>query len=745
MLSTGVSDGHSNRFRFADFDGIDELEWYVVAVHYAHVTDGTGERFFLWKGADAGSGAGWGIGMTTGELLRVRHRTSGGSNQVASADVYYAVEGGNPIHSLMVAFNKAAGYVRVYQDAALFESISFSDAIGDAAGGLRIGAAQDTSGPAMILGQIMLWANKLSEMPFTTANLDAMAQLYDAGKSIPNPDYLRYWIRGTNATTIINEITREEATIDGTVTLSSNPTVDAYFTEQPYTPAWRDSGSRRLRRDRFPVFVYDAQLNASGAQYEIADDVGLVPFGLPRAASHIRQDGDLVRSGQPIYSLVGGITFDPNTFRHGIELEDLEHIAATIWVTYKLPYEVDTGQDGLAQIDTGAVKTFSRNNDGWVRDANGLLVKVGAGYEKLNHIGYASEDGRRNLLTNSALQNGAAGWTGTTGFSTTQLFFKDLESYPEMHVVGNGEHREQTFSVVTVDGAHRFQIWHFDQTNGILRWRLQRDTDSWYWNDTTGAWQASEVFNALPQVDENTQVYSSFPIDCDQDEDWTLRIDCTGSGSDSSWVGQVDLQNTRYALSPIVTDETGDREELEDTLAYVVDGDADRQIVYARRHTVRLTYYCWQDVDVVPDDAQLALYYCQYGADEDESIVGYYTKPAGSSARFVMEARQGGSIVATAYKEWDIARGDSLELEFRLVDETGDELQLKARTMSVLVNGERGIDDQLPASYSTAEDHTELMVGAAPAALGMNRANGIVSDLDVQQLCVPDESALAVR
>jgi len=384
-------------------------------------------------------------------------------------------------------------------------------------------------------------------------------------------------------------------------------------------------------------------------------------------------------------------------------------------------------------------------------------VKIGAGIEKMNHVGYLSEDGRRNVIPNSAIQNSGAGWSGSfSAFVTTSIIegfkaFRDIDNFPAVLLLRNAEYAERTVAVLTADGPHRFGVVHYVgfaalPPSAFAVWRLQRDTDSFYWNDTTGGWQAGEIFNQLPpQYGVFVHRHSNHPIDCDQDENWTIRIKEGTENDDAVLIAQIDIQNTRYRLTPIVTPESGGLDEQEDLLKYVVEDDAARQLVYARRHSVRVLYTPLQDEADLADDDQLALFYAQWGASPSECIVAYYTRPTGLAARFVVDAVQGGSVVASAYKEHDIVREVPVEIHCRLVDETGEELKLRSRTLSLQVDGEKGVDAGLPAGFSISETRTELWLGYADSSFGTQRANGFIADLDAQQLALPDESALAAR
>ncbi|MEE9360850.1 MAG: hypothetical protein V3U85_10245 [Hyphomicrobium sp.] len=757
MLNFGTSDAHSNRVTWPDDDVLDGVDWYVFGTFYEMLTAAASGRYFFGKGNSTSSAGYWPGGINTGEQYRVRHYQGGAGTTNNFSTVLFAVD--STVYSVMIYWNGTV--LRLYKNGVLFEpNDSFTKAVGGNANAIRLGAAAaDGLGPALKLGHPMFWTGQQAASPFTESQVDAMAALYNLGQAIPQPNHLKLWVKGTTAGTIINEITQEVGTKSGTVTFTADA-VDAYFQGETFVPMYRDIASREIRRNRFAGLVHEAPLGPEVAGWEIGDPINYAHYGIPRAASLIgdRENDGMVKSGQPVYCFLTGVRFNPATRAHIAILEEAEHLMATFWSTFKLPGAINTDQDGLAQIDTGTSKTFNRSTPAWLQESGNELATVGSGYEKMNHQGFWAEDARKNLLLNSNFGDTSITtvWTDQTGDGTgsaeaDDLLFVDRVKYPRALLIVKGtgvSYWQQTsVAVLTADGKHRVQIWHREtrDVGDICSWRLQRSSDSWYWNDATPAWQSGSVWNDLANNPDWGVDYSE-PIDVPGNTNFTLHIGIqTGSTGDETLIGQADIQNTHFALSPLVTDSAGAFTSVADALKFSVAADATRQVVYAGRNTFRMVFEANQNAGDLEDDEVLTCFYAQFGSTVANYLAGYYEKPSGGNARFVFEMQRSSSVDAQAIFEIDIVRGTVYEVEFRLTDNSGDELGLRARTLSVLVDGVRGTDAQASGDLSTAEAQTELWWGHADSSLGWLRCNNIIADADVQQRAVPDEEALAVR
>ena len=754
MIDYGTTDAHSNRVYFADSNLFDAPNWYVFFT-YIELLATAGNPRWLWsKGADGGAGNGWFLGMNGSERLQVRHRRPGGT-AVSSTNVQLTVD--STVHSIGFAFDKNSDYIRFYEDGVFVDSGSLNVQPGGNSDTMTLGNDGGGNGPAVKLGHSMLWIGSQADTPFSLSQLAQIAALYHTGEVIPQPNHLKLWVQGDQVTTILNEITQEVATKAGTINATSDA-VDGYFSGEPLVPMYREILSRELRRSRFSSLVHSIPLDATAAAWEIGDDVRLAHHGLPRAASLIanRAQDQMVQSGQPIYCILTGLRFNPGTLEHTVQLEEAEHIMTTFWSTFKLPGGIDTRRDGLAQIGQGASKTFERNMPGWLQQSDGMLAEVGAGLEKMNHQGFLSEGPRKNLLLNSNFAGGLTSvWTdqsaggGSNAAETDALLFVDSVAYPRVLKLTSGTadswHEQASISVLSADGNHRIQIWHKELATGYtLSWALQRDSDTQWWNDSTKAWQTTKVWNDLSTITEWGVHYSN-PITVSGNQDWKLQVGQQGGiGGAEILVGQVDVQNTHLACSPLVTSSTEAFTGTGDSLKYIVEDDAARQVIYAKRNTARVTLVANQNAADLEDGDILPIFYGQFGSNTNNYLHAYYEKPSSGNARFVYEMQRSGSSDAKAFQEIDMVRGTSYELAFRLTDNSGEELGLRARTLSVLVDGVRGTDARASGDLSTTEGDTELWWGYSNLTDSL-RCNNVLADADVSQRVLPDEEILAMR
>jgi hypothetical protein len=111
--------------------------------------------------------------------------------------------------------------------------------------------------------------------------------------------------------------------------------------------------------------------------------------------------------------------------------------------------------------------------------------------------------------------NGGSGLTPTT--ETTEGIFWATARVTQLNMVLEQDPTptvvksiSQTYSV---SDEQTFSLWHRDDAGAILKWRRQRAFDGYYWNDTTGAWQAAPFDNLLPESGAGTIArFTSKPI-----------------------------------------------------------------------------------------------------------------------------------------------------------------------------------------------------------------------------------------
>jgi hypothetical protein len=504
-----------------------------------------------------------------------------------------------------------------------------------------------------------------------------------------------------------------------------NDLTTSLWTEVDYIPlevfieAFREVWSRKLKRSRFEEVTYDLKVPIKFITLELLDDLSVSHFSIPRAESLISNminDG-MTKKWQRLYALNVQQRINLNNMSMVLSFSDNEPYICTFWSTEKLPFAVNEDFDGLAQIDVGSLRSFTRNSNAWVTQNDGQVVTVEPGREKMNHVGFITDEQRTTQILNSNFQDGIASiWTtvlngGTVANDTSTLLFKDSANYPNSALITRGAGGE-TFlrqGGLTIDGLTSFRTATFDYlddgTGGRTSWWLQRSTDSWWWNDTTEAWQNTRAENRLPlvtSIDGDNRAVSK-PIIEAAAATWTIEIGISTTGTSSGDVVnifQVDLVEGPYVVERIVTDNSATVTTERDEKKFVLDssGETQRQIWPSDRGTNRLTYRPSNDGSRLQDGDKLALAYGQIG---DTSNYGYvtYQKLVGENVRFAFERYEAATLISRATKEISVVRNTEYEIAARW---TSDDNELDLITEQLDHTAFDGTND----TYTLAGDFT---------------------------------------
>lgn len=745
MLDYGTTDDHTNVSEFADDDRIEAPTPTNYSVAFFFRFRNTMANFRNpWSKIESGV-AGYGMEVrnqsgSSDDEFRTRHtKVTGGA---ASDTTEMVISPGFPdteTHSLVVTWDGSNH--RYYLDGALHTTNAFTgnSVVEDSGVGLNLGN-NDThdNGAPIALGHFMLWIN-------TVLTVVDVAQ-YNDGKTIPRASKLTYWIPGTENPPI-EKLTQVTATNSGTVALLAD-SVDAFFQGEPLVPAYREIASRILRRDRFPAPVYKVPAGPEMADLEIGNFVSLAHWGTPRAESLIvdREVDQMTETGQGILGYVTGITYNPASLQHTIEVEDFELSLHSFWSTFKMPDGTEDNRSGIAERNIGATKTFTRDQSAWIPQSDGKLARIGPGVEKFNHQGIWLEKERANLVLNSNFHDTSITtiWTSTivNGGATAEetdpalLLFRDSVLYPRIAKITFGTSGftslKQTFAVLTADGDHKAQFWTRTDTGvETPRWRLQRSSDSFFFNNGTGAWQSVNIVNGLPTSAAWTQTFSNrIPVSSNQN--WTLEIGInTGTAGDIVYFGQIDTQNSAYNASPIVTDQFTALIQPEDFLSYEILGDATRQIAFADRHTMRMTYTALQDSNLMtPDEEVLGIWFHTwdtFASQQDILSVRYRVDLGVINPRFELLARlNGGSNTVVAFIEAQLIFGQEYQIA----------VILDGTKATLFVDGVWQ-DAVLSDVFPNTEADTFMVIAQGGA--------GIIADLEVIPRVLTSEEILAYR
>jgi len=683
MLSFGTTDNHSNRVSYGDVAAFDGVGTYTLAIFLRQLAaTPSSSRWMINKGGDASNYL-LVRAINVGNGIQVRHYDTAADSAIASAgfptvgttySFVFQVQGGTNTYS-------------IYRNAV---ALSMSDAVmaqnvGASANPITLGSLGSPSsgaGPPVALGHVMFWNGvKLSESEIYQ---------YHSGQSIPQIDKLSFWVKGT-AVPGKDEITQNTGSVTGTVSLLSDP-VDSYFTSNPFIPAWLEVFSRELRRRRFVEEPYTFDVPLEYLALEILDDLNVSHDSIPRAASILANIDDhcLAEKWRAMYGFNAVQYIDLNdkpSMR--IVVPNLEPFICYAWSTDMLPYAVTDEYDGLAQIDQGATWYIERSSSAWVQQADGLIATLPSGVARIGSAGHLPCSGSENPIQNSTFKYDAGGppyfpgWTlvggGSFNGDTGNLLFVDDDTYPNSINITKGAgdtYVEQgSLSVNSSDGSRTLDLYYHsykDIYSGILSFQIERPGPQ-YWNDSTPGWQGGSVWNNLADASLWTH-FSSQPISTPATESWTLRLGIvTGSTSDVAEIGQVQLNEGRYALAPIPTT-VGNTYTTETDGRYFEfdDNSTENHRVCApmRCYTFRCRFVALNDYDRMADDDVLTAGYAQYDSSGDNYDLCCYEKPAGGNHRFAMKRYRHGTLEATAYKDTQISAGTEYEVAFRwLYDE----------------------------------------------------------------------------
>ena len=754
MLDYGSSDGHSNRIRFADDNTLDNADWYVVAFFFELLAACASQRFFGGKGTNTSTEDGWYHSMSASETFLARHINGGSATDSLASATPLTVDG--LVHGIVLAHDDAQSFMRFYLDGVLDIERALTSEIGANANGLRYGSSAAGVGVACRMGQIMVWAG-LGASAFSRDDLDALAALHYAGQTVPRPDLLKYWVKGDNATTTINEITGEVATEDGTVTLSAKAQ-DAYF--QPLTEQFRLIASHRLLRRRTEEPIVQISVpNYVGAALELMDLVNVAHESLPASATKLSgiADHGLVNNWRRYIARVVGIEPVPMEQIYKLTLKDHEASMASFWSTDQLPTGTNQQYEGLARLDLGAQRVTTRASVAYLEQANDVAYvlqngedgnyfrSVAVGLEKMNHLGSLAEESTQNPVLNSIAISGQTSWTevengGTIGLGQTQLAFPVALTFQNFSIQrpdnANDTYQHQTVAVLTANAYARVYLTYSDFSDDFQSaWFLQRSTDSFYWNNATPGWQSGLVWNALTNNHDGTLEriarFISEPVNIAADENWTLAYGLdsallpAGGGvthlySASILKGRLRFSEVPTAAAAVTT--------AKDTVRFV--RTALPQCVSALRGTLTLTVEAIQSSADLQDGEELCLFYWQY-ADADNYDAVLYEKQSAENARFSFIRVIGGVLDADAFLEVALAPGDIKTIRAIWTDETSSELDESPRLMRIYVDEVQGTDDTASNNHDAAEVDTEIWKGCAPDSTGYLRAMNYIRQIRV--------------
>jgi hypothetical protein len=201
-----------------------------------------------------------------------------------------------------------------------------------------------------------------------------------------------------------------------------------------------------------------------------------------------------------------------------LTMADLHDIYADLWSPLTVT-ALDTQQTGLALLDKGGNTGTTRSQVGYVQRSDGLWKACAAYQERFTETGVLVEQGgvgnEKHWLLNSTFSQGSGStftsWTNTTSGSaaiaesTTDYLIDEpgFQRSCRLTTTAAGENCYVSQGVTPASGGGtdcRVRVWYKNVSGSdALAMTIRRSSDSWYWNDSSGAWQAA-VYYVRPPV-----------------------------------------------------------------------------------------------------------------------------------------------------------------------------------------------------------------------------------------------------
>jgi hypothetical protein len=293
------------------------------------------------------------------------------------------------------------------------------------------------------------------------------------------------------------------------------PGMSTLFIEVDYVPApeqigpARVVGSQLLRLFRKPVATMQFSLPARYADVQVGDDLDITHAAIPHPTSGYGA-GDKVWERRIVRVMSSEFDMDSGTVN--IKAMDLRygHYLTNLWDTCETDEAPGGVDDGVARLDLGAGRTFTRASSAWVPDpSDGRVVALADNNAKLLYaFGTALENATTNLILNSDFHSGvASSWTRTgtgsggsaiTDDTSTRLFDTSVSSQSAVITTGNPNTVDTYLAQTVTASAQVNYVVSFDYKLGTATevcWRLQNSAGN-YLNWSTQSWGAS-VWNPV--------------------------------------------------------------------------------------------------------------------------------------------------------------------------------------------------------------------------------------------------------
>lgn len=290
----------------------------------------------------------------------------------------------------------------------------------------------------------------------------------------------------------------------------------SFYLEVTYTPVSGDLGpvreraTKRLLAIRRPAQDVSIAVPLVGLDNDLMDDVGLSHPELPHPQAPVFG----IEAWQQHLVQIRRIDIRPGPDSTLVRYSgrSRRELMLLFWETFEAN-RASLAEDGNARLTTGAATTMARASDLWGPDpSSGLIVRYGANAKALVRDGMLMEPAATNYVRRSSFKSGTTGWSSAGGGGLGGTIVAEAPSTPLFdssvtanwlkitHGDASAAHTINTPEIPSpgnVSGKHRLNVDHMDDSGATLTWRLRRTSDTFFWNESTGLWQAGTVDNSF--------------------------------------------------------------------------------------------------------------------------------------------------------------------------------------------------------------------------------------------------------
>lgn len=336
----------------------------------------------------------------------------------------------------------------------------------------------------------------------------------------------------------------------------------------------RGALSWRLRRYREELPKTAITLRLDLADLELVDNVSVSHFELPPIAP----DGDPygIQPWERHLFMVAEEEIDLNSMTITHQLHDQRPLLCLFWDTAESRISSSQLEDGVARLTTGGAVALARDSRAWFKDpASRLVVEGGINQKPIALDGLQMWFFATNFLAHSSCKEGASSVSALPAMSGSGTFTAEagppspyfdptVSNHAYLSTKGSPHTTIQVQPVTTtasIPANTEMRLWfiYMDDASGVnadqTRWRYVRNSDGFFWNDSTGAFQAGAIDNVAPLSTVQAEFVSKRIATGGSASTFTLSWvkNSGGTAAFKSRIYHWQLEDNYWPTPPIVT------------------------------------------------------------------------------------------------------------------------------------------------------------------------------------------------